>query len=159
MLGLRPRLVLRCCVWMNSRIRVSKQGVTNAIGPRYNDNRLSITLSWLFQPQQKLYWWRCLYQRELVHTVLCADPSRDHSLPMSESVHLICWIINERAGPNHDWYSTMDQFLSFLFMAVPLFSDFSNQVGDTWSSFVKWREYSIKPTANKKQLWKYLPCI
>ena len=28
-LGLRPRVVLRCCVWINSRIRVSKQGVTN----------------------------------------------------------------------------------------------------------------------------------
>ena len=28
-LGLRPRVVLRCCVWINSRIRGSKQGVTN----------------------------------------------------------------------------------------------------------------------------------
>ena len=26
-----PRLVLRCCVWINYRIRVSKQGVTNTI--------------------------------------------------------------------------------------------------------------------------------
>ena len=30
-LGLRPRVVLRCSVWINSRIRVSKQGVTNSI--------------------------------------------------------------------------------------------------------------------------------
>ena len=30
-LGLRPRVVLKCCVWINSRIRVSKQGVTNNI--------------------------------------------------------------------------------------------------------------------------------
>ena len=30
-LGLRPRVVSRCCVWINSRIRVSKQGVTNSI--------------------------------------------------------------------------------------------------------------------------------
>ena len=30
-LGFRPRVVLRCCVWINSRIRVSKQGVTNNI--------------------------------------------------------------------------------------------------------------------------------
>ena len=28
---LRPRVVLRCCVWINSRIRVSEQGVTNNI--------------------------------------------------------------------------------------------------------------------------------
>ena len=27
--GRRPSVVLRCCVWINSRIRVSKQGVTN----------------------------------------------------------------------------------------------------------------------------------
>ena len=31
MLGLRSRMVLRCCVWINSRIRGSKQGVTNNI--------------------------------------------------------------------------------------------------------------------------------
>ena len=30
-LGLRPRVLLRCCVWINSRIRVSKQGITNNI--------------------------------------------------------------------------------------------------------------------------------
>ena len=28
-LAFQPRVVLRCCVWINSRIRVSKQGVTN----------------------------------------------------------------------------------------------------------------------------------
>ena len=30
-LSRRPSVVLRCCVWINSRIRVSKQGVTNNI--------------------------------------------------------------------------------------------------------------------------------
>ena len=29
-LGLRPRMVLWCCVWINSHIHVSKQGVTKA---------------------------------------------------------------------------------------------------------------------------------
>ena len=28
--GRRPSVVLRCCVWINSRIRISKQGVTNS---------------------------------------------------------------------------------------------------------------------------------
>ena len=30
-LGLRPGVVLRCCTWINSRIRVSKLGVTDRI--------------------------------------------------------------------------------------------------------------------------------
>ena len=30
-LGLRPRVVLRCCVWINYRICISKQGLTNSI--------------------------------------------------------------------------------------------------------------------------------
>ena len=31
--GLRSRVVLRCCVWISSRICVSKQGVTNNTSP------------------------------------------------------------------------------------------------------------------------------
>ena len=56
-LGLRPRVVLRCSVWINSRIRVSKQGVTN--------NILSVTIHppptpTPNPPQQhiwKILWW------------------------------------------------------------------------------------------------------
>ena len=33
MYGFRSRVVLRCCVWIDSRICVSKQGVTNNISP------------------------------------------------------------------------------------------------------------------------------
>ena len=40
---LRPRVVLRCCVWINSRIRVSKQGVTNNNSLAILDNIISLT--------------------------------------------------------------------------------------------------------------------
>ena len=53
-LGLRPRVVLRCCVWINSRIRVSKQGVTNNISQQ-NDGCKSISL--YLDHQHTIFYW------------------------------------------------------------------------------------------------------
>ena len=56
-LGLRPRVVLRCCVWINSRIRVSKQGVTNNINILQDNGLVQIRFQAIFWSNDDRYKW------------------------------------------------------------------------------------------------------
>ena len=53
MLGLRPRVVLQCYVWINSRIRVSEQGVAISTLPfsKYYFKAGQYTCVWCLTPQ------------------------------------------------------------------------------------------------------------